>query len=109
DAGVGDRPRRDLAGRLPDLHRVVLDPAGPGEVLLELRVGAARDAALAIEDEARRAARALVDCEDHRRPQATFGSTTPARSPRAGGRDGRSPGSSGRWRGARGRARTRGR
>src|SRR5581483_6551434 len=30
DAGVGDRPRRDLAGRLPDLHRVVLDPAGPG-------------------------------------------------------------------------------
>ena len=78
DAGVGDRLRSDPARHLPDLGRVVLDPAGPGEVLLELRVGAARDLSLAVEDKARRAGRPLVDGEDHR-PEANL-----RRPPRAG-------------------------
>ena len=64
-AGVGERLRRDLAGHLPDLGRVVLDPAGPREVLLELAVGAAARPALAVEDEAGRAGRPLVDRQDH--------------------------------------------
>ena len=41
--GVGDRLGRDAAGHLPDFRGVVLDPARPREVLLELRVGAAGD------------------------------------------------------------------
>ena len=43
DPGVGDRLRGHPPGHLPDLVRVVLDPAGPREVLLELRVGAPGD------------------------------------------------------------------
>ncbi len=44
--------RGDAAGDLPDFRRVVLDPARPREVLLELRVGAAGDLPLRVEDEA---------------------------------------------------------
>src|SRR5690349_23388214 len=42
-SGVADRLARDRLGHLPDLVRVVLDPARLGEVLLELAVGAAGD------------------------------------------------------------------
>ena len=55
---------------LPDLAGVVLDPAGPREVLLELRVGAPRDPPLGVEDEAGRARRPLVDREDQGRGPA---------------------------------------
>ena len=41
--GVGERLARRPAGHLPDLGRVVLDPAGAREVLLELAVGAPGD------------------------------------------------------------------
>ena len=67
DPGVGDRLRGDPPRHLPDLGRVVLDPAGAREVLLELAVGAAGDPALAVEDEAGGAGRPLVDREDHGR------------------------------------------
>ena len=50
---------------VPDLRRVVLDPSGPREVLLELAVGAPDQLGLVVEDEAGRARRALVDGEDH--------------------------------------------
>ena len=47
DAGVRERLLRHAARDVPDLGRVVLDPARPREVLLELAVGAAARAALA--------------------------------------------------------------
>ena len=47
DAGVVERLARDRARHLPDLGRVVLDPAGPREVLVELAVGAAGELRLA--------------------------------------------------------------
>ena len=47
DAGVDDRLDRDAAGDVPDLGRVVLDPARPREVLAELAVAAAGDPAVA--------------------------------------------------------------
>ena len=65
DPGVGDRLGGDPPRHLPDLGGVVLDPARPREVLLELRVGAAGDPPLAVEDEAGRAGGPLVDREDH--------------------------------------------
>ena len=67
DPGIGQRLAADALGHLPDLARVVLDPAGPGKVLAELRVGAAGDLALVVEDEAGAARGALIDREDHRR------------------------------------------
>src|SRR5262249_34667484 len=66
DSGVRDRRGGHPPRRLPDLGRVVLDPAGAGKVLLELRVGPTRDPRLSVEDEAGRPSRALVDREDHR-------------------------------------------
>ena len=54
----------DAAGHVPDFAGVVLDPARPREVLLELRVGAAGDPPLRVEDEAGRPGRPLVDRED---------------------------------------------
>src|SRR5205814_9846891 len=66
-ARVLQRLARDAQRHVPDLVRVVLDPAGAREVLLELRVGTARDPALPVEDDAGRARGALVDREDHRR------------------------------------------
>ena len=50
---------------LPDLLRVVLDPAGPRKVLRQLAVAAAGNLQRLVDDEARRARRALVDREDH--------------------------------------------
>ena len=64
DAGIAERLPGHRARDLPDLGGVVLDPAGPREVLRELRVGPPRDPPLAIEDQAHGAGRALVDCED---------------------------------------------
>ena len=65
--GVGDRLGRDPPRHLPDLVRIVLDPARLRKVLLELRVGAPGDPPLLIEEEAGGPGRALVDCENHRR------------------------------------------
>jgi hypothetical protein len=67
DARLGESSRSDRARGLPDLVGVVLDPARAREVLLELGVGAPGERALGVEDDARRAGRALVDREDHRR------------------------------------------
>ena len=50
--------------RGPDLHRVVLDPAGLRKVLRQLALRLRDDAALRIEDDAARAGRALVQRED---------------------------------------------
>ena len=64
-AGIVDRLAGDRVGHLPDLLRVVLDPARAGEVLGELAVAAPDRLAVGVEDEAGRAGRALVDREDH--------------------------------------------
>src|SRR5256885_8412472 len=58
-------------GDLPDLGRVVLDPAGLREVLLELAVRAADQLRISVEDQAGRARSALVDGEDHRSEEHT--------------------------------------
>jgi hypothetical protein len=71
-ARVTERLRRDVARDVPDLGGVVLDPPRPREVLLELAVGAPGYSALVVEDDARRARRALVDGEDHARDSPTF-------------------------------------
>ncbi len=65
DAGVGQRLERERPRDVPDLLRVVLDPAGPGEMLLDLAVGAAHELGLVVEHEAGAARGALVDREDH--------------------------------------------
>ena len=77
---VGDADRLELAGLqarvverlagdrvrdVPDLRRVVLDPAGLREVLRELAVGAADALPLQVEHQAGRAGRPLVDREQH--------------------------------------------
>src|SRR5207253_10208366 len=63
DPRVDEGRGRRLLDALPDLLRVVLDPAGPGEVLRKLRVAAAADGELRVDDEAGRARGALVDRE----------------------------------------------
>ncbi len=68
DPRVADRLHTEPSRCLPDLGRVVLDPAGLREVLLELRIGASGDSALAVEDEAGGSGGALVDGEDQRAP-----------------------------------------
>ena len=65
DACIVERLTRHRARDLPDLARIVLDPARAGEVLLELPVGAPDQLRLLVEREAGRAGRALVDREDH--------------------------------------------
>jgi hypothetical protein len=55
---------RDCELRGPDLVRVVLDPSGLREDLLELLLGNRDDAAAAIEDDRARARRSLVERED---------------------------------------------
>jgi hypothetical protein len=74
DVGVGARGGQ-RGGRhaeqvaqllVPAALGVVLDPARPGEVLLELGVRPAPRPSLLVEDQARRAGRALVDGQDHR-------------------------------------------
>src|SRR5262249_2106761 len=61
---------------LPDLLGVVLDPAGAWEVLRQLGVATPTDGELVVDDEARRAGRALVDREGQRHV-----GTVPWRSP----------------------------
>ena len=66
---------------LPDLLRIVLDPAGPREVLRHLGVATPVDTQLVVDDEARGAGRALVDREDHgRRPQECWAMNASVRS-----------------------------
>ena len=52
---------------LPDLFRIVLDPARPRKMLRQLGVAATVDVELLVDHEAGRAGRALVDREDHER------------------------------------------
>jgi hypothetical protein len=65
--GVVERLPRHAAGDRPDLLRVVLHPAGPREVLIELAVRAADRPPALVEHDAGRARGPLVDGEDHRR------------------------------------------
>jgi hypothetical protein len=65
DAGVRQGLRRDVARDVPDLGRVVLDPARPRKVLLELAVGAPAGTALFVEDDAGRSRGPLVNREYH--------------------------------------------
>jgi hypothetical protein len=67
DAGGVERLLRDRARDVPDLGRVVLDPAGSREVLLELAIRATDRTPALVEHDARRAGGALVDREDHAR------------------------------------------
>ena len=62
---VEPRLRRGSKDALPDLLRVVLDPARPREVLRQLGIAAALNVQILVDDETRRARRALVDREDH--------------------------------------------
>ena len=64
-AGVGQGPGCGREHALPDLLRVVLDPAGPRKVLGQLAGGASCDLECLVDHEARRPRRALVDREDH--------------------------------------------
>ena len=83
-ARVEQRLARDGRGHIPDLTRIVLDPARPRKVLGELAVGAADRLGALVEDEAQRSSRALVDREDHRRAnpsRASFARDVPRRSP----------------------------
>ena len=63
-SGGVERLARDGARHVPDLGRVVLDPARTREVLVELAIGASDRAAALVEHDAGRARRALVDRED---------------------------------------------
>jgi len=72
DTGIDDRLSRYPPGDVPDFSRVVLDPAGAREMLLELGVGTADDATLCVEDEAGGARRPLVDREDQRETPRTI-------------------------------------
>ena len=66
-AASAERPDRDPAGHLPDLGGVVLDPARPREVLLELAVGAtARAGPRSSKTMQVRPRGPLVDRQDHR-------------------------------------------
>ena len=71
DSGSPDRVLGGAEGGDPDLFGVVLDPTGLRKVLRELAVAAASHAQLVVDDQARRARRALVDREDHDRSSAS--------------------------------------
>jgi hypothetical protein len=57
---------------LPDLLRIVLDPARAREVLRELCVSARADVELVVDEQTRRPGRPLVDCKDHCGESYTF-------------------------------------
>ena len=96
---VGDADGRDVARpelraaerlgrhgdlRRPDLAGVVLNPARPGEDLLELLLADGEDGAVVIEDDGTRAGRALVEGEDVRhvgRLRTAAGGRQPAAAP----------------------------
>src|SRR5699024_2766487 len=56
-----------LTGVAPYFHRVVLHPAGPGQVLGVLELAAGHDLPRVVEDDAAGAGGALIDREDVRR------------------------------------------
>ena len=64
DARLRDRLARRFEGAVEDVHRVVLDPSRLREVLRDLAVAAAGDAAGGVEHERGRAGGAFVDRED---------------------------------------------
>ncbi len=81
-SGVVERRARDCLRDVPDLGCVVLDPAGPREVLVKLAVGAPGELRGRVEDQAGRPGRALVDREDHGRESGTHRGRASARSAR---------------------------
>ena len=64
DAGLPQRAADDGLGAVPDLERVVLDPAGAGEQLLVLELVLGHRSPVVVEDDEPRARRALVDRAD---------------------------------------------
>jgi hypothetical protein len=62
--GAGERLADDLADVVPDLDRVVLDPARAGEDLLVLLLAGGDDRALLVEDDRAGRRRPLVDRDD---------------------------------------------
>ena len=97
-AGLQPRVLERLAGDrvrdLPDLRRVVLDPARLREVLGELAVAAADALPLQVEHEAGGAGRPLVDGQQHARGNATLRACRRSPSPPSGSTG---PGSSPAW------------
>ena len=105
DADGGDRPAGDRREDLldgpvdapPDLLGIVLDPAGPGEILGEFLVGGGDRPAALVEDDGPAAGRALVDGQDvaHVRPAGRPSRRCPRRPSPGRGRSrgrGTSPG-----------------
>src|SRR5207237_9598847 len=70
DHGLCVHPLKAGADRSPhalhDLDRILLDPTRPRVLLPERRAAAGHDFALAVDEEALRRARALIDGEDER-------------------------------------------
>src|SRR2546430_3499777 len=64
DARLRERGPRRALDRRPDLLGIVLDPARLREILRQLGVAAGEDAAVGIDDQRRRASRALVEGEN---------------------------------------------
>ena len=63
DTGLAQRLLDDAAGDLPDLFRIVFDPARPGVDLFEFRVGAAHGPPVVIQEKDGGPGGALVDCQ----------------------------------------------
>jgi DNA-binding transcriptional LysR family regulator len=66
DTGPGEGALDNLLRALPDLLRVVLDPAGGGEELRELLLRDRADGAIVVEDDGPRAGGALIERENVR-------------------------------------------
>ncbi len=64
DLRLGDRLAHRVHGRSPQILRVVLDPAGAGEMLRELELPDPHHTAFAVEHDGAGRGRALVDGED---------------------------------------------
>jgi 5,5'-dehydrodivanillate O-demethylase len=88
---IADRAAERLAGVLPDLHAVVLNPAGPGKDLRVLPLADGDDRAGAVEDDAPGARRALVDRGDVLRHEALPRGRS-RRAPASGSTSGLRPG-----------------
>ena len=83
--GPGERLARHPARDLPDLQRVVFDPARLGEVLRELGVRPPQNAPVLTDHETGGAGRALVDCENGGCGHVAMGSEGETESTTAGG------------------------
>src|ERR1051325_1750415 len=77
DAGTAHCEAACRHHRLPDLVRIVLDPARPRVVLSQLALRDADDGEVAIEENGARRRRALVDGKDERRLSAADGCAFP--------------------------------